>query len=110
MPPFAHVARPDVQVNSIAELRDVESEAVSRLGEAPRSAHLFLMDPVGALASVGIILSQDAVVEWGKLLGEPLPTVPQKTRDLLLRSTGGMQTEVRIHGILPPGPGVAPSQ
>jgi hypothetical protein len=104
------VARPTIQVDSIAELRKVEHDAVARLSEAPRSAHLFLMDPVGALASVGIVLSREAVAEWGELVGESLPAIPQQTRDLLLRSTGGMQIEVRIQGILPPGPGMAGSE
>ena len=104
------MAPSNIQIDSIAELRKVEPDAVARLREAPRSAHLFLMDPVGALASVGMVLSHEAVVEWEKLLGGSLPTLPQLTRDLLLRSTGGMQIEVRIDGILPAEPGMAESQ
>ena len=100
------MAPPTLQVNSIADLRRVEADAVARLGQAPRSAHLFLLDPVGALESVGIVLSPEGVAEWGRLLGQPLPTLPKQTRDLLLGSTGGMQMEVRIQGILPPGPGM----
>jgi len=75
---------------------------VRRLNESPRAAELFLLDPVGALASVGILLSQQAIAEWNSLVGGTLPEFPKQNRDLMLRSTVPIKTEVTIHGILPP--------
>jgi hypothetical protein len=99
---FAQVAPPPISVASIGELAKVEREAVSRLNESPRSAELFLTDPVGALASVGILVSEEAAVEWGRLIGGTLPSLPQQTRDLLIGSNAGIQLNVKIQGILPP--------
>jgi hypothetical protein len=93
---------PTFRVNSLDELRKVECKAVSRLNESQNFAQMFLLDPVGALASVGVMLSEEVVVEWGKLVGGTLPSMPKETRELMSKSTGTMQMRVTIHGILPP--------
>jgi hypothetical protein len=98
-----------VQVRSVSELRRIEAQAVARLNERPRSAQLFTLDPVGALATVGIVLSPEAVVEWSRLIGSPLPAMPSETRELVADSSGADQFTVRIEGILPPEAGVAPA-
>lgn len=71
------------------------------MNESPRSAELFLTDPVGALASVGVLVSEEAASEWGRLIGGMLPSMPQQTRDLIMRSNAGIRLNVKIQGILP---------
>ena len=103
---------PTLEANSLEELRKVEPEAVRRLNEVPSAAELFLIDPVGALASVKVVVSRETAAEWGRLVGGTLPSVPKVTRDLTARSKGQMKMKVVIRGILPPcrgpPPGVQP--
>jgi hypothetical protein len=96
-----------LEVASLDQLRRIEPEAVRRLNDSPKSAELFLFDPVGALASVGIVVTTDLVREWGNLIGGALPTLPTQARDLIVRSTGTLNStnlnmKVVIRGILPP--------
>lgn len=90
-----------LHVESLDHLRKIELIAVSRLNEKPRVAQLFLVDPIGALAAVGVILSPNAIEEWRKLVGR-LPSLPKKTFTLVEKSSAPLNLKVTIRGLLPP--------
>lgn len=48
------------EVGSLAELREVEAEALAQLKELPNGELLFFVDPVRALADAGFRLSEPA--------------------------------------------------
>lgn len=101
---------PTVEVDSLEQLKGIEREAVRRLNDSPQAAELFLLDPVGSLALVGIVIAPEVIRQWGALIGGTLPTAPPKTRDLIARSagavysTGTLKITLGIRGILPPSP------
>jgi hypothetical protein len=57
---------PPLTINSLAELRAAEGEIVGRFATDPLTSQLFLIDPVRALADLGVGLTPAAVAEWEK--------------------------------------------
>jgi len=62
---YPHMANnPEITVSSLAELLAAEQEILRRLSLDALTSQMFLLDPVQALANVGIILSSIAIREW----------------------------------------------
>jgi hypothetical protein len=61
-----------LSINSFDDLVSHESEIVRRINTTPNGGHLFLIDPLRFLKSVGVTVGSSALKEWRERLGNPM--------------------------------------
>ena len=96
---------PLLTIHSLGQLQGAEAEIVRLLAETPVISQLFLLDPVRALADVGVSLSPEAVREWEAVAPalRQRPGAADPGRYDRVKAIGGaVGLKVAIHSLLAP--------
>lgn len=93
-----------LHVPSLAELRKVENEICRRLKANSLASQLFLLDPLRALADVGVVLAKEAIQEWDSAVPGVFKRDGGRAATYArIQAVGGLPSlRVTIHGLAPP--------
>lgn len=89
-----------VTIASFEDLISHEREIVRRVNLTPNGGHLFLIDPLRFLDSVGITVASLALTEWRKHIGNPSFGKPsQKSPYEAIRDTKGSRSRFTFRAL-----------